>query len=141
MTALTLTRVFDAPAERVFAAFTEPAALAAWFWPDAFATTATTDPRSGGRFRIASAPNDMAVSGVYREVDPPRRLAFTWRWDGEDDETMVTIDFTARGDKTEIVLRHGPFADDQTRDDHATGWSDCLDRLPDRLATDAQRAG
>ena len=129
MTALTMTRVVDAPADRVFAAFTEPAALAAWFWPAAFDTTVTTDPQPGGRFRIASQPNDMAITGVYREVDPPRRLVFTWRWDGETAETVVAIDFTARGEKTEIALRHDGFADDQERDNHAIGWNDCLDRL------------
>jgi uncharacterized protein YndB with AHSA1/START domain len=50
MSTLRLTRVLAAPPERVWRVFTDPTALAAWFWPQHFATTVETDPRVGGRY-------------------------------------------------------------------------------------------
>jgi uncharacterized protein YndB with AHSA1/START domain len=76
----------------------------------------------------------MAVSGEYVAVDPPHRLVFTWVWDGEGDETLVTVDLAATADGTDLSLRHERFADDATAKSHAQGWDDCLDRLPGWLA-------
>ena len=133
-TRLHLSRTLAAPTDRVWRALTDPTALAAWFWPDRFATTAEVDLRVGGRFRIASPAAGMAVSGEYRTVDPPRRLAFTWQWDGEAEETLVTLELTGSGAGSELVVVHERFADDAGRDSHLKGWSDCLDRLPGWLA-------
>jgi uncharacterized protein YndB with AHSA1/START domain len=73
MNALHLERILPAPPERVWAAFTDPAALAAWFWPASFATTVRADARPGGRFRI-EAPDGpggaLAVEGDYTVVEP-----------------------------------------------------------------------
>jgi uncharacterized protein YndB with AHSA1/START domain len=91
-----------------------------------------TDLRVGGEYRIAAAAAGMAVGGSYREVEPPRLLAFTWRWDGEPDQTLVTVRLTAAGPYTELVLTHEGFAGDDQRDNHVQGWSDCLDRLAAR---------
>lgn len=137
MSTLHLTRVLAAPPERVWRAFTDPAALAAWFWPQRFATTAETDLRVGGRYRIDGPGAGMAVGGKYVSVEPPSRLVFTWRWDGEVDETLVTLHLVPAGNGTELTLTHEGFTDDPTRDNHAKGWSDCLDRLPDGLQTRA----
>jgi uncharacterized protein YndB with AHSA1/START domain len=134
MTELTITRVLDAPAEKVWRAFTDPAALAAWFWPASFGTTATATVAVDGAYRIAAVTPAMAVSGRYLEVDPPHRLVFTWRWDGDTVDSEVRVDLTAAGDKTELVVRHRRLASDVDRDNHAQGWNDCLDRLPGWLA-------
>ena len=130
MTELTMNRTLAVPAERVWRALTDPAALAAWFWPQRFAPTAKVDLRVGGRYRIDGPAVGMAVSGEYVTVEPPSKLAFTWRWDGEPDETLVTIELIPVGAGTELALRHERFTDDATRDNHAQGWHDCLDRLP-----------
>ena len=130
MTELTITRMLDAPAERVWRAFTDPAALAAWFWPASFGTKATATVAVDGTYRIAAVSPAMAVSGRYLEVDPQHRLVFTWRWDGDATDSEVRIDLTAAGDKTELVVRHRRMISDAERDNHAQGWNDCLDRLP-----------
>ncbi len=125
---VSVTRVLAAPPEQVWAALTEPEALAAWFWPASLAAKVSADPRPEGDYRIEAA--SMAVGGAYREVTPPRRLVFSWRWDGEGDESLVTIDLAPRGDETELVLRHDGLRDTEVRDLHVRGWNDCLDRLP-----------
>jgi uncharacterized protein YndB with AHSA1/START domain len=127
---LRLHRALGAPAERVWAALTDPAALAAWFWPPRMAPTAEVHLEVGGRYRIAGPGAGIAVAGAYVEVAPPRRLAFTWSWDGELSETLVTIELAPTADGTGLTLRHEGFAGDGERDDHVQGWSDCLDRLP-----------
>jgi len=130
MSTLQISRVLPAPPDRVWRAFTDPVALATWFWPERFATTAETDVRVGGRYRIDGPGADMAVSGEYVAVEPPSRLVFTWRWDGEAEETLVTLVLTPAGTGTELAVTHERFGDDAGRDNHAKGWSDCLDRLP-----------
>jgi uncharacterized protein YndB with AHSA1/START domain len=68
-------------------------------------------------------------------LEPPHRLVFTWRWHGEPEETLVTIDLAPAGGKTVMTLVHERFASEATRDSHAQGWHDCLDRLPAWLAS------
>jgi uncharacterized protein YndB with AHSA1/START domain len=152
MTGLRLERTLPAPPERVWRALTEASPLTAWFWPAHFAATVRVDARPGGELRIAAA-DGLAVSGRFREVEAPRRLVFTWRWDGDpavadsagdedeeaadDEETLVTIELSAADGRTALVLTHEGFAADTTRDDHRTGWSDCLDRLPGWLTAPA----
>jgi uncharacterized protein YndB with AHSA1/START domain len=138
VTALRIERTLPAPRERVWRAFTDGASLAAWFWPAAFGTTAHVDARPGGELRIA-ATNGLAVSGRFSTVEAPRLLVFTWRWDGDDEQTVVTIELSEIDGGTGLVLTHDGFATDATRDDHVTGWSDCLDRLPAWLAAAATR--
>jgi uncharacterized protein YndB with AHSA1/START domain len=135
---LQLLRTLAAPPERVWRALTDPAALAAWFWPARLAPTAEVDRvEAGGRYRIASSAAGMAVAGGYVAVERPRRLELTWNWDGEAEETRVTIELAPVEGGTGLSLRHEGFADDATRDDHVQGWSDCLDRLPGWLASPA----
>lgn len=77
-TVVQITRTFDAPRERVFAAWTEAKQLARWFAPDGFAVTACeTVPGAGGAFRIclrSSEGRDYWIRGEYRSVEPPARL-------------------------------------------------------------------
>jgi uncharacterized protein YndB with AHSA1/START domain len=132
-TELTVRRMLPVPADRVWRALTEPTALAAWFWPERFETTAEVDLRTGGRYRIHGKP--MAVSGEYVEVDPVTRLAFTWRWDGEEHESLVSMTLSETGDGgTELVVVHERLPEGEV-EGHAQGWNDCLDRLPAELAS------
>jgi uncharacterized protein YndB with AHSA1/START domain len=133
VTTVRIDRVLLGSPHRVWHALTRPDALAAWFWPEHFDTTVTVDLRAGGQYRIAAGSPAMAVSGRYREVTPPKRLVFTWHWDGDDAESLVTIDLVDLGETTGLSLRHELLADSQTGADHAQGWSDCLDRLPSWL--------
>jgi uncharacterized protein YndB with AHSA1/START domain len=134
-TELRLSRTLSFPVDRVWQALTDPVALAAWFWPERFATTAQVDLRVGGRYRIDGPGSGMAVAGEYTAVEPPHRLAFTWQWDGETDQTLVTVELTPSDAGTELLIVHSRFATEADRDSHAQGWTDCLGRLPGWLGT------
>jgi uncharacterized protein YndB with AHSA1/START domain len=122
-------RVVAKPLDEVWAAFTDPDAVAAWFWPPRFETTVAIDLRVGGEFRIASEVAELAVSGTYIEIEAPGRLVQTWRWDGEDEQTLVTMSFLEVDGGTGITILHERFADDETARQNEIGWNACLDRL------------
>jgi uncharacterized protein YndB with AHSA1/START domain len=139
---LSMTRRFAAPREAVFAAWTDPAAIARWIGPRSIkAEVKSMVAKPGGTYRIAMHGSDgriMNVGGVYREVVPPERLVFTWAW--EDDagkpghETLVTLTFRANGGATEMTLLHERFDDKATRDHHGEGWKGSFDKLEEVLA-------
>jgi uncharacterized protein YndB with AHSA1/START domain len=134
-TALQIKRTFAAPREKVFRAWTDPEALKKWCAPsDEFSVpTAEVDLRVGGKYRIAmKAPdgNLYVAIGTYREILSPRKLVFTWTWEGSDmPDTLVTLDFHERGSATELVLTHEFFPNVEQRDKHQHGWTGCLNRL------------
>ncbi len=141
---LILSRVFAAPRELVFRAWSEPAQLARWWGPHGFTLpVCTQDFRIGGAYRFCMrAPDggDHWVWGVYREIVVPERLVFTW--EREDEEplraqlcTVVTVIFAAQGRQTHLTLHHGTFQTAADRDDHAGGWSQTLERLARHIDT------
>jgi len=136
---LTLSRVFSAPPGRVFRAWTEPELLKKWFGPETLTVPeAEVDLRVGGAWRIAMQDPEgkvYRVSGTYREIEPPRRLAFTWRFEHDPGEpTLVVIDFNAHGDGTELVMTHERFPNIEERDHHAQGWVSTFNDLARFLA-------
>lgn len=134
MTEVNLTRTIRADRERVWRAWTDGTELARWFWPPSFASEVQVDARPGGTWRIASVAAGMAVSGAFIAVDPHKRLVYTWRWDGEEHETLVTLALAdAPGGGTQLSLKHERFDGEQSATDHEQGWNDCLDRLPSYL--------
>jgi len=137
MSDLEIRRGIPVPVERVWQAFTDPEALAAWFWPARFHTSVTIDLRVGGRYRIDGSAGGLAVSGEYLELVPPRLMRLLWRWDGGAEVTEVSLALRGSGHATVLRLRHAEFIDESTRDQHDLGWSDCLDRLPGWLLAHA----
>ncbi len=129
MASLTVERVVAAPPQRVWRSFADPVALASWFWPPRLETDARVEAVPGGELRIRSEVADLGVSGRVSEVDEGRMLATSWRWDGEDHETAVTIELVPDGGGTRVVVRQDGFPDERAVADHVTGWNDCLDRL------------
>ena len=109
MTELTLLRHLPATPELVWRAFTEPAALVSWFWPERFGTTVATSPAAGGRYLIAGSGAGIAVSGEYLAVEAPRHLEFSWRWDGDEQQTLVTLDLAPAPPGTDLTLVHARF--------------------------------
>ena len=78
----------------------------------------------------AASGETHRVGGTYREVEPQRRLVYTWAWESTPErESLVTVEFVRSGDGTDLVLTHERFADRDARDRHGVGWSACLDRL------------
>ena len=146
MSVLRLTRTFAAPRERVFAAWTEPEVLRTWWAArHGWATSAVAvDLRPGGSYRLSMrdplADDEYTVSGEYLEVAPPERLRYTWTWEGEaeimrgSEATVVTVDFVADGETTEVTVTHEGFADDRIAGLHREGWTACLDNLERALA-------
>ena len=135
-TTLKVTRAFRAPCEKVFRAWTDPEALKQWWGPPGYeCPDAEVDLRAGGKYRLAmrKVPDGEVfyLTGAYREVRPPQRLVYTWRWESQPDlgETLVTVEFLDRAGATEVVLTHELFPSQAARDDHDKGWSGCLDRL------------
>jgi uncharacterized protein YndB with AHSA1/START domain len=139
---LRINRTFEAPRERVFRAFTDPGRLQRWWGPEGMsAPVCELDPRPGGAWRTTMRSSDgkeVTVSGVYKEIDPPSRLVFTWAWTQEDgsrgQETTVTLEFLDRGEATELVLTQEGFVDEEIRGKHQQGWGSCFDCLDQALA-------
>jgi uncharacterized protein YndB with AHSA1/START domain len=132
---LSLVRTIKAAPEKVFAAWTKPQTLKRWMAPsdDMKIAVAETDLRIGGRYRIVMREADGTehrVGGAYREIDPGRKLAFTWAWESTPErETLVTVELRKNGAGTELTLTHTKFADEQSRHMHNQGWVGCIGRL------------
>ena len=132
---VTITRTIPAPTEKVFAAWTTPEALKRWSAPgDLTNPIVEVDLRVGGRYRIdMAAPNGAVhrVTGVYKVIDPPRRLVYTWFWETNPalGEMLVTVEFRARGTVTDVVLEHSRLTSRQSADNHEKGWAGCFAKL------------
>lgn len=136
---LIIERIFRAPPEQVFEAWTDPEILVQWWGPEGFATTpaeCAMDVREGGAWRTVMR-NDKGeahtASGVYREITPPSRLVMTWGWQQADgsrgDETVVEIGFEAVSDGTRLRLVQRVFNTRDNRDAHRMGWQSSLNKL------------
>ena len=132
---LKIRRTFDATAEEVFEALRDPELLREWAAPDEHRTEAVEmDFREGGSYRRRMRFPDGSVHllrGEYLEIEPPRRLVYTYRWETiqEAPDTVVEIDLRERDGQTELRLVHSGFEAGETADDHRGGWESCLDRL------------
>ena len=134
-TVLEVRRYFPTTRERVFAAWTSAEALKRWHAPDnAAVQDAGVDFRVGGHWHVRMIGNDGQlhhVRGVYREIDTPRRIVLTWRWENNTDghDSIVTVEFLERDGGTEIVLTHDGLVSEQERQGHRHGWTGCFDKL------------
>jgi len=139
--ALTLTRVFDAPRDLVWRAWTDPRHLAQWFGPRGFTSSVPElDVRVGGALRIVMhGPdgNDYPMKGVFREVAPPTRLVFTNIAIDNDGNHLLegetTVILEEQGGKTRLTLTtHAkglvPAAPQMLAGMEA-GWSQSLDKM------------
>ena len=129
-------RLVLAPPPVVFAAFSDPNQLAKWWGPEGFTTPSLKfEARVGESYRIEMQPPEgdrFYLTGEFREVDPPTRLAYTFVWedpDPDDVETLVALSFRDLGESTEVGLRQGPFKSEARRALHRDGWSDSFDKL------------
>ncbi len=134
---LRLTRVIKALPTAVFAAWTEPEQMKRWSCPVGTSLAdVQVDLRVGGSFLVDMRGDEdgshHTAFGEYREIDPPNRLVYTWDWKQEGDamgETLITVEFRAQGEHTEVVMTHDKLPSIEMRDAHEQGWSSCLDRL------------
>lgn len=107
-TTIVMKRVFDAPRSRVFEALTRPEHLKRWWGPRAMSLVkCEVDLRVGGAYRfVQRAPDgqEFGFHGVYREVEPPGRLAYTFVFDPmPDHEARITVDLQESGGRTTLI--------------------------------------
>jgi uncharacterized protein YndB with AHSA1/START domain len=100
-------RVFDAPRERVFEAFTDPGLIPEWWGPRQTTTTVDQmDVRPGGAWRFVCRDADGredGFRGTYREISPPERIVNTFEWEGMPGHVLVeTATFEDLGDQTRV---------------------------------------
>ena len=142
-------RTIDAPPDKVFRAWIDPEAVKKWFVHQAtvhWTRNPEIDSKADGHFSwsVVSDDNDQeefVFHGTYREVEPGKKLAFTWEWqtlpiEGVDGpgKTLVTIEFLRQGDSTKIVLTQSGLPKEAARNAHDKGWNRCLDGISKLLS-------
>jgi uncharacterized protein YndB with AHSA1/START domain len=138
MAEIVVTRVFDAPRERVWRAWTEPAELARWWGKRGWTTppeSVTMDVRPGGEFSLLSISDEdgreMRLDTTYHEIVEPERLRF-----GEATVTLIDL-----GDgRTEMVYRTTTEMTDEIRRRAAGGLASAFERLAEQLSTNERGA-
>jgi len=139
-------RVFHAPRELVWKAWTTPAMLVHWFGCAAFTTEdAAVDLREGGTWRVVLRNpdgEDIPTYGVYTAVRPIGHLAFTHQWEKPPVEvnpahhrTQVTVDLHEEGSGTRVEFKQTGLVSEASRDSHIGGWCDSMDALAVVLTT------
>ena len=135
-----ITRVFEAPRELVWKAWTTPAMRANWFGCAAFTTTkAEADVRTGGEWKVTMrAPDglDYLAYGTYIEVSPIERIVLTHQWDRPvvdvnppRHQTRVEVTLHDEKGRTRLEFRQTGLATEASRDSHIGGWCDSMDAL------------
>ena len=150
---IVITRVFDAPRELVWKAWTEPERLMRWWAPDGCSSPfCTVDLRPGGVFLYCMRMpdgRDIWGKGVYREIVEPERIVYidafadaqgntvspTYYGMSEDHpmETQVTVTFDEQGGRTRLVLRHSVPESFPEREGTMQGWTQMLNKLAEEL--------
>ncbi len=150
---LVITRVFDAPRELVWKAWTEPEHLMRWWGPKGFTSpVCKVDLRVGGKYLYCmrnSEGQEFWSTGRFQEIVPPERLVVTDSFADKDGnvvsashygfgddfplELQVTVTLEEMDGKTKMTLRHAGFPAGQIRDMAGAGWNESFDKLADSL--------
>lgn len=150
---LVITRIFDAPRELVWKAWTEPDRMKRWWGPKGFTSPVSKiDLRVGGAYlNCMRSPEgeDYWSTGVYREIVEPERIVYTDSFsDAEGNlvpashygmsgdwplELLVTVTFEEHEGKTKLTLQHIGIPAGENRDLAKAGWNESLDKLAEYL--------
>lgn len=130
-------RTIQATPSRLFAAWTEPDQLRAWWGPrPVTCSNAQVDLRVGGRYEIENLLPDgttLLIWGEFELIDAPHKLVYSWRA-GDDQASRVTVRFEPRGAATEVIVIHERIPSATMRKSHQAGWDGCLDELEQHFA-------
>jgi uncharacterized protein YndB with AHSA1/START domain len=130
--AVVVRRTIAASAEKLFDAWLDPISLSQWMRPGTInKTVAQVDARVGGNYEIVMHADSGPIvhTGVYRVIDRPKRLAFTWQsMHTGPGETLVTVDFVRLDQRTEVIITHEQLPE-SARPGHTNGWTTALERL------------
>jgi uncharacterized protein YndB with AHSA1/START domain len=135
MSSVKLVRQIAASPETVFEAISTQEGLAHWFGPDAGPVLiAEINLHMGGSFRVRFRMLDDSeheCSGKIVQLEPPTRLAMTWKWLGREAEGSSRVEYllraTAQG--TELIFTHMQLHDEEAARDHERGWNGAFDKL------------
>jgi uncharacterized protein YndB with AHSA1/START domain len=141
---LVITRVLDAPVERVWKAWTDPEEIKKWWGPAQFtAPVIKNDLRVGGSYLYnMRSPDgqDFWTTGTFREIVTNERIVLTdsfadekgnvvppshYGMDGIPVETEITVTFEEQNGKTKLTIRHAGISDEQAK----AGWNESLDKF------------
>ena len=143
-TTVTVSRAIAAPREALWALWTTPAWMRAW-WGESEGgdlVDCVTEARPGGALLYAMRPRsggvEERVAGVFDLVEPPARLGFTWVWQGSAErvDTHATVTFAEDRAATRVTVTHRGQPSARVAAIHRQGWTDMLADL-DRAATGA----
>jgi uncharacterized protein YndB with AHSA1/START domain len=132
---LRMERTYAAPAQKVFDAWTSEEVLRRWFHAghDWETPVAEVDLRVGGAVRVVMRNPHEDVEygggGVYTEIDPPNRLAFTWVWDDNPTSQLIELDFEEVEGGTHVTFIHSGLWDEEAVRSHDSGWTKAFDNL------------
>jgi uncharacterized protein YndB with AHSA1/START domain len=139
---IAITRVFDAPRERVWKEWTEPERFADWFGgteSEVPLATVSMDVRPGGSWGLTMFADpgrrEIRWKGEYREVVEPERLVFTVSDQPTEDYELITVVLTDLGDgRTEMRFQQRGHLPAEVYERAEAGWSTFFDRIAERLA-------
>lgn len=135
---LTMTRIFDAPRDLVFKAWTTPEHMMHWFCPNGFTLpVCEMDFRVGGRFRLcmrASDGNEHWVHGAYREIVPVERIVWSGTMEHDGNEILTTVTFSDQDRKTRLTVHQTYSIETDSTRGARQGWTETLERLALYLA-------
>jgi uncharacterized protein YndB with AHSA1/START domain len=146
-TKLEVRRMFAAPREKIFEAWTQRDKVEKWMcrFPRHETRFSASDAQPGvsNVMEVRNPQGEMFKQTVtYRDLEPPKKLVFTWDWQkfsasgekvDEAHDTLVTVEFQPRGTFTEVILTHERLATAAQREAHSKGWNGCFDRLEEVL--------
>jgi uncharacterized protein YndB with AHSA1/START domain len=134
--ALEMKRTLRAPVDRVFKAWTEPEQMTKWFGcAQTGSLKVEQDFRVGGEYRIELHIDDaksVVMSGTFFEIDPNRKLVYSWNSTSTEypaHDTIVRVDFIDQGETTELILNHSKFNKPIAVEGHSMGWGASLDKF------------
>lgn len=137
---LVVERTFATTPDNLIDAWIKPELLVRWWGPEGMSIPVhSLDVREGGVWETTMRNADggeVICSGVYKIIERPNRLVFSWAWHQEDgsrgDETEITVTFAAVNGGTHMTLDQRSFAEVGSRDNHGMGWNssfNCLEKL------------
>jgi uncharacterized protein YndB with AHSA1/START domain len=131
-------RRMPAPRELVYDAWIDPDGIRQWMCPgDVLSAEAMLDVRVGGSFRIVMKAKDGVHehTGTYQTVDRPSKLVFTWSTaENPGEMTLVSVDFLARGNETDLVITHEGFTKTDVAQRYEMGWSTIAGKFSEHLS-------
>lgn len=144
-TNLKVEKSFPVSADKLASAWVSPEDLKQW-WKPAGNKLKEVDINlaPGGKFlyvfETKDGQEDLKISGEYKEVDPARKLVYSWNWElphteaVTNNEFQLTIEFSPEGDYSKITVTQENFKDQESIHPHQEGWNKALDDLYNFLA-------